>query len=503
MSDLIHPSHQFSAFSNLTFDNTFSQLPEVFYTQIAPIPVKNPSPVKINSLLAKALGFDEKGLYSQHTIEVFAGNRLPEKASPLAMVYAGHQFGQFVDKLGDGRANLLGEVISLKGERFDIQLKGSGQTPYSRKGDGRATMGAALREYIVSEAMYALGISTTRSLALIATGEKVERETMLPGAVLTRVAKSHIRVGTFEYFKCRDDVTSIKVLADHVINNYYPKLKQENNRYTFLLEAVINKQAELIASWQHVGFIHGVMNTDNTSIVGETLDYGPCAFMDEFKQAKVFSYIDRNGRYSYANQPYMGLWNMIRFAETLLPLLDENAEAANQKATHALSSFEHKFHAYWIKGMRQKIGLCLENKGVEALIKTLLTLMEARSLDFTHTFTELTNALASHQLEQFLTYLGKSALSITWVENWKARLALEKQTLTVLAEHARQINPIYIPRNHKIEEAIQLAVDHNDYAMMHEMNEALMHPYQENEKYKAYRIPPKKSERVESTFCGT
>lgn len=492
-----------SCWANVKFDNTYSMLPSIFYTQVLPVPVASPCSIKVNTKLAQELGLDIEQLESKNNLNIFSGNRLPQHSSPIAMAYAGHQFGQFVDQLGDGRANLIGQVISRRGERYDIQLKGAGKTPYSRHGDGRAPMGAVICEYIVSEAMHALGISSTRSLAAVATGEMVERQGKLPGAILTRVAKSHIRVGTFEYFKCRNDNDSIKQLADHVITNYYPEVSQSECPYFDLLKAIIDKQAQLIASWQHVGFIHGVMNTDNTSITGETLDYGPCAFMDDFSNAKVFSAIDQQGRYSYGNQAYMGLWNLIRLAETFLPLLDEEQAQASEKAKQALATFEVKFHAYWLNGMRQKLGLKIKHAEDESLIKGLFELMEGRSLDFTLTFSSLTKALSMNNPLMFLDYLGKGAVAGGWFVRWQERLSLENESLEELSKYAQKINPIYIPRNHMIEKVIRLAIDNNDFSMMHEMVDVLSNPYHEKEQYNQYALAPTKEECVRETFCGT
>src|SRR3954463_16441033 len=368
------------------FQNTYSALPANFFARVAPTPVSSPKLIKLNRQLAVHLGLDPDRLASPEGVEILAGKRLPDGAEPIAMAYAGHQFGHFVPQLGDGRAILLGEVIDADGVRRDIQLKGSGPTPFSRRGDGRAALGPVLREYIVSEAMAALGIPTTRSLAAVVTGENVVRETLLPGAVLTRVASSHIRVGTFQYFAARSDVAGVRRLADHVIARHYPDIANAGRPYHALLNAVIARQAELVARWLLVGFIHGVMNTDNTSISGETIDYGPCAFMDHYDPAAVFSSIDEGGRYAYANQPRIALWNLTRLAECLVPLLDADETAAIEIAKAALGEFSPAFNAAYAVGMRAKFGLPGDAGEDEVLIAEFLRLLERNAADYTLAF---------------------------------------------------------------------------------------------------------------------
>src|SRR5580700_4986736 len=374
------------------FQNTYAALPDGFFARVAPTPVVSPRLVKLNRPLAIRLGLDPDVLDSPEGAEILAGKRVPEAAEPIAMAYAGHQFGHFVPQLGDGRAILLGEVIDQQGVRRDIQLKGSGRTPFSRGGDGRAALGPVLREYVVSEAMVALGIPTTRSLAAVITGETVARETLLPGALLTRVATSHIRVGTFEFFAARGDLEGLRLLADHVISRHYPEAAHSDRPYASLLELVTSRQAELIARWLLVGFIHGVMNTDNMSIAGETIDYGPCAFMDEYHPAKVFSSIDQQGRYAYANQPQIATWNLARFAETLLPLIDEDQQQAIKQAEHVLERFSARFQAAYSAGMRQKLGLSTESDGDLELAGEFLSLLANYQVDFTVAFRRLSDA---------------------------------------------------------------------------------------------------------------
>src|SRR5580692_9850287 len=370
----------------LGFDNTYARLPERFYARVSPTPVATPRLVKLNLELARSLGLDPHALASEQGVQILAGNRVAEGSEPLALAYAGHQFGHFVPQLGDGRAILLGEVIDADGVRRDIQLKGSGPTPFSRRGDGRAALGPVLREYIVSEAMAALGIPTTRSLAAVITGESVVRERLLPGAVLTRVAASHIRVGTFQYFAARGDTEGVRRLADHVIGRHYPQLADVDRPYHALLEAVIGRQAELVARWLLVGFIHGVMNTDNTSISGETIDYGPCAFMDAYDPATVFSSIDEMGRYAYGNQPRIALWNLTRFAECLLPLFSDDQEKAIAEAQEALGNFAEKFDGAYQAGLREKLGLFTAREDDPELANDLLKVIAENAADFTLTF---------------------------------------------------------------------------------------------------------------------
>jgi uncharacterized protein YdiU (UPF0061 family) len=470
----------------IPFDNSYARLPGTMHAGILPTPVEAPKLIQVNAALARALGIDPAGL----TAEMAVGNVLPEGAAPIAQAYAGHQFGHFVPQLGDGRAILLGEVVDRSGIRRDIQLKGSGPTPFSRRGDGRAALGPVLREYLVSEAMHALGIPTTRALMAATTGEKVYRERVLPGAVLTRIAASHIRVGTFQFFAVRRDLDSLKALIDHVIARHYPQLQGAENPALGLLDAVIAAQAALVARWMQVGFIHGVMNTDNTSVSGETIDYGPCAFMDAYDPATVFSSIDEYGRYAYANQPPIVQWNLARFAETLLPFLHENREEAIGIATERIEGFPAIYARAWLAGFRAKIGLASEEEGDIDLIEDLLKLMEREQADFTQTFRALTNGEEQPSLAD-------------WLPKWKERLSRDPQDIDQRRALMRSVNPAYIPRNHMVEAMIAAAVDQGDYQPFEEMLRVLMNPYEEQPGAEAYAGPSPEPDVAYRTFCGT
>ncbi len=486
------------------FQNTYAALPDGFFARVAPTPVAAPRLIKLNRPLAVRLGLDPDLLESPEGAEILAGKRLPDGAQPIAMAYAGHQFGHFVPQLGDGRAILLGEVIDIDGIRRDIQLKGSGPTPFSRRGDGRAALGPVLREYIVSEAMAALGIPTTRSLAATITGESVMRETVLPGAVLTRVASSHIRVGTFQYFAARGDTEGVRRLADHAIARHYPQAAQAERPYHALLEGVIARQAELVARWLQVGFIHGVMNTDNTSISGETIDYGPCAFMDHYDPAAVFSSIDEQGRYAYANQPRIALWNLTRLAECLLPLFSDDKDKAIEEAQSVLAEFPGKFTAAYQSGLRQKIGLFTARDGDEALVQDLLDAMAKNNADFTLTFRRLSAAAEDAARDQDVRALFADPVAYDeWVVRWRQRTGEEPQTPTERAGVMRTVNPAFIPRNHRIEAVIQAAVARDDYAPFEELIAVLAKPYEEQPAFADYANPPEPHQRVLQTFCGT
>jgi uncharacterized protein YdiU (UPF0061 family) len=486
------------------FQNTYAALPANFFARVAPTPVTSPRLIKLNRPLARQLGLDPDLLDSPEGAEILSGKRLPDGAEPIAMAYAGHQFGHFVPQLGDGRAILLGEVIDKDGVRRDIQLKGSGPTPFSRRGDGRAALGPVLREYIVSEAMFALGIPTTRSLAATITGESVMRETVLPGAVLTRVAASHIRVGTFQYFAARGDTAAVRQLADHVIERHYPELAGTEKPYHALLAAVVARQAELVARWLHVGFIHGVMNTDNTSISGETIDYGPCAFMDHYDPGQVFSSIDEMGRYAYANQPRIALWNLTRLAECLLPLFSEDQEKAIAEAQDILGAFPEQFSAAYQAGVRRKIGLFTVRDGDEALVQDLLDAMAGGKADFTLTFRYLGDAAADSAADARLRALfAEGAAFDEWAARWRQRLAQEPQSAAERKAAMDAINPAFIPRNHRVEAVIAAAVTSDDYRPFEELLTVLAKPYQDQAEFADYANPPKPEERVCQTFCGT
>jgi len=486
------------------FQNSYAALPANFFARVAPTPVASPRLIKLNRPLAVQLGLDPDLLESPEGAEILSGKTLPDGADPIAMAYAGHQFGQFVPQLGDGRAILLGEVIDRDGVRRDIQLKGSGPTPFSRRGDGRAALGPVLREYIVSEAMAALGIPTTRSLAAVITGEHVMRETVLPGAVLTRVASSHIRVGTFQYFAARGDTEAVRRLADHVIERHYPELAGTARPYHALLQAVVGRQADLVARWLMVGFIHGVMNTDNTSISGETIDYGPCAFMDAYDPATVFSSIDEMGRYAYANQPRIALWNLTRLAECLLPLFSDAQDKAIEDAQVILGEFPEIFSTAYQAGLRRKVGLFETRDGDDALVQDLLDAMAQANADFTLTFRRLSEAAGdpanNGEIRQLFT---EPALYDAWAARWRQRISDEPPSPAERRAAMRAVNPAFIPRNHRIEVVIQAAVTGDDYAPFEALLTVLAKPYDDQPDFAAYADPPEPNQRVLQTFCGT
>jgi serine/tyrosine/threonine adenylyltransferase len=486
------------------FQNTYAAMPANFFARVAPTPVASPRLIKLNRPLAIHLGLDPDRLASPEGVEILAGKQVPDGADPIAMAYAGHQFGHFVPQLGDGRAILLGEVIDADGVRRDIQLKGSGPTPFSRRGDGRAALGPVLREYIVSEAMAALGIPTTRSLAAVMTGESVLRETPLPGAVLTRVAASHIRVGTFQYFAARGDTEGVRRLADHVINRHYPHLANADRPYHGLLAAVIARQAELVARWLLVGFIHGVMNTDNSSISGETIDYGPCAFMDYYDPAMVFSSIDEKGRYAYANQPRIALWNLTRFAECLLPLLSDAQDKAIEEAQAALGDFIERFDSAYQAGLRGKLGLFTARDDDRVLAQDLLDAMAKNQADFTLTFRRLSDAaLDPAHDEEVRKLFAEPAAYDEWAVRWRQRIGDEPQAAATRQRAMRAVNPAFIPRNHRVEAVIEAAVNRDDFALFEELLTVLSKPYEDQPAYAGYAEPPEPHQRVLQTFCGT
>jgi uncharacterized protein YdiU (UPF0061 family) len=472
--------------SAILFDNTYARLPGTMHVRVEPTPVEAPRLIKVNEDLARELGIDPAGL----TAEMAVGNVLPPGATPIAQAYAGHQFGNFVPQLGDGRAILLGEVVDRNGRRRDIQLKGSGPTPFSRRGDGRAALGPVLREYLVSEAMHALGIPTTRALMAATTGEKVYREAILPGAVLTRVAASHIRVGTFQFFAVRRDLDSLKALIDHVIARHYPEIAGAGNPALALLDQVMEAQASLVARWVQVGFIHGVMNTDNMSISGETIDYGPCAFLDAYDPATVFSSIDQYGRYAYANQPPIAQWNLARLAETLLAFLHEDRDEAIRIATERIEAFPAIYARHWMAGFRQKIGLASEEDGDLELIQGLLDAMQLARADFTMTFRGLSNGEEPDAL-------------MAWLPTWRERLARDPLPAEERRVLMRGVNPVYIPRNHLVEEMIQAAVDGQDYGLFEKMLRVLRMPYEEQAGAERYAKAPAETDEAYRTFCGT
>ncbi|WP_115420716.1 YdiU family protein [Ensifer sp. M14] len=485
------------------FDNSFALLPPQFFARVDPTPVAEPCLIKLNRSLAEDLGLDVASL-ERDGAQIFAGNSVPAGAAPLAMAYAGHQFGTFVPQLGDGRAILLGEVIDRSGQRRDIQLKGPGQTPFSRRGDGRAALGPVLREYIVSEAMFALGIPATRALAAVVTGQPVYRERILPGAVFTRVAASHIRVGTFQFFAARGDMASVQALADYAIERHYPEIKNDERPYLAFFKAVVARQAALIARWLHVGFIHGVMNTDNMTISGETIDFGPCAFMDVYDPKKVFSSIDQFGRYAYASQPAIGQWNLTRLAETLVPLFDPTAATAVDLANDALGEYGAIFQRHWLDGMRRKIGIVGEEEGDLDLVQALLTTTHQGEADFTLTFRKLCDSAADPTADTALAGLFTEPSGITsWLADWRKRLEQEPGTANERTVAMRAVNPAYIPRNHRIEQAIVAATEDADFSLFEALVDVTSEPYKDQPRFAAYADPPQPGEEVQQTFCGT
>ncbi|WP_104203933.1 protein adenylyltransferase SelO [Billgrantia saliphila] len=488
------------------FTLRYSRLPERFYERFDPVPVREPRLVAFNRPLAEALGFDLADFDREQATQWFSGNAVPPGAEPLAQAYAGHQFGGFVPRLGDGRAVLLGEVTDREGRLRDIQLKGAGRTPFSRGGDGRSPLGPVLREYVVSEAMHALGIPSTRALAAVTTGEHVVRGVPEPGAILTRVAASHIRVGTFQYFAARGDIDGVRELADHVIGRHYPELEtlQDGERYLGLLEAVQARQAALIAKWMGVGFIHGVMNTDNTSVSGETIDFGPCAFMEQYDPKMVFSSIDEGGRYAYSNQPWIAQWNLARLAEILLPLIDADSERAVGVATELLERFPDRYEAEWLAVMRAKLGLEREETGDRTLVESLLDAMHKGRADFTLAFRRLADAADSRQGDAaFGELFERPEVAEGWLASWRERLAQEPLPEGERTRRMRLANPAFIPRNHRVQQALTAAMNEDDYGPFETLLDVVTRPFDDQPGREAYQLPAAPSERVFRTFCGT
>jgi uncharacterized protein YdiU (UPF0061 family) len=478
----------------IPFDNTYAQLPERFFSRQQPTPAPEPNLIRTNLALAAEIGIAPAWISSPAALATFSGNEIPNGAEPIAQAYAGHQFGGFVPQLGDGRAILLGEVIDIHGKRRDIQLKGSGRTVFSRGGDGKSALGPVLREYLVSEAMHALGVPTTRALAAVYTGEIVEREEPAPGGIFTRVAASHIRVGTFQYFAARQDTEAIRILTDHCIARHYPEAADADNPAVAFLENVIRAQASLIAKWLPLGFIHGVMNTDNCAVSGETIDYGPCAFIDTFHPDKVFSFIDQNGRYAWGNQPTIAHWNLTRLAETLLPVIDPSPERAKELANSALETFIHHFQSAYLDQFSKKLGL---DSGSDpeirmAFIKSTLGTLAKDKTDFTLFFRHLTLFAANDKRSGL-----KQMIHEQWISNWESMQKPENHHATMQAS-----NPILIPRNHRIEEAIQAAYQ-NDFSLFHRLADALTKPFDENPEYADLELAPLPEQCVKNTFCGT
>ena len=487
-----------------TFDNSYARLPAHFFAPVSPEKAPSPKLIAFNQQLAEELQLPLHAADKQQLAAIFSGNQLPPDAEPLALAYAGHQFGNFVPQLGDGRAVLLGEVIDKTGQRFDIQLKGSGRTPFSRQGDGRAPLGPVLREYLLSEAMHALGVPSSRALAAVSTGETVYREQALPGAVVTRVASSHIRFGTFQYFAARGDAQSIRQLADYVIERHYPTVGDEANAYMALLEAVVAKQAELVTKWMLLGFIHGVMNTDNMSVCGETIDYGPCAFMDSFHPDTVYSYIDQARRYAWKNQPAIAQWNLARFAETLLPLISDNEQEGIELATNAVKAFNDQYQQYWRDGMRAKLGLQQAQEEDDTLIQNLLQMMLDKRVDYTLFFRRLCDVAESPDNSEPVSELFPGSLQITeWLQQWRQRSVDECVTDKERARLMRRHNPAFVPRNHLVEQAIQAAVNDQDFSLFERLLSVWQKPYDEQPVFEMYMQPPEPEEMVHQTFCGT
>lgn len=487
----------------LKFRNSFADLPERFYSTQKPVPVSHPSLVMVNQNLANEFNIPTELINSNTFAEIFSGNVIIPSSKPLSMAYGGHQFGFWVPSLGDGRAHLLGEIQDNSGQWLDIQLKGSGQTIYSRGGDGRAWIGPVMREFLVSEALHMLGIPTTRALCSVATGESIARETLLPGGVVTRVAKSHVRIGTFQYYFVRNDIEGLQLLLAHTINRIYPQLKEANNPALELLKRVIEGQAQLVSKWMAVGFIHGVMNTDNMSIACETIDFGPCAFMDEFQSNKVFSSIDKGGRYAFCNQPNITHWNLVQLANALLPLIDSDKTRSVQLATEVIDEFPEIYTTFWKKELLAKFGISTPISGDMKLCEQFLQILEQNQSDFTLTFRQLASCLKSSTSINNLaeTISGEQEVS-QWFSNWQSRLKKEHSDLVKPSEIMSKVNPAIIPRNHQIEQAIQQAIN-GQYTNFQKLYDSIQRPYEDLAEFREFQEPPQENERVRHTFCGT
>ena len=494
---------------NLAFKNRYLDLGEGFYQKCHPTPVAKPALIRFNHGLAGDLGVASRDVDQQILADIFSGNVVHESSEPLAMAYAGHQFGHYNPQLGDGRAIYLGELDHVEGGTIDVQLKGSGRTRYSRNGDGRAALGPVLREYLLSEAMHQLGVPTTRALAAVTTGEGVAREQFLPGGVITRTASSFIRVGSFQYFSMQNDFTAIKKLADYVIERNYPEVAGADQTYVSFFEAVVLRQANLIAQWMQLGFIHGVMNTDNMSVAGETIDYGPCAFMDFYNHDQVYSSIDRQGRYAYSNQPNIGIWNLSRLAESLLPLFHDDTDTAVSMAHEVLEKYAHRYTDEWLSGFRAKCGLTavdgVKDEDDKALLESLMKVMDENQSDFTLTFYHLSQ-LAKEKSDADAglrdLFVNRDAID-AWLVDWRQRLSLEAASDSERQASMQSVNPMYIPRNHQVEAVIRAAEDHGDFTLFHELHEVLQNPFEYQEGKDHYMQPPLPDEVVLQTFCGT
>ncbi len=490
---------QIAVMTAFLFDNSYARELDGLWLKALPSHASDPKLIRFNHTLADELGLDVSALADTELAAIFSGNQLPENAQPLAMAYAGHQFGHFSPQLGDGRAILLGEVMDRNGKRRDIQLKGPGRTPFSRSGDGRAALGPVLREYIVSEFMHAAGIPATRALAAVLTGDEVYRETAKPGGVFTRVASSHIRVGTFQFFASRGDMASVRRLADYTIARHYPECGQEKRPYLALFEAVLERQAQLMAKWTAIGFVHGVMNTDNMAVSGETIDFGPCAFIDHYDPDALFSSIDQNGRYAFSNQPLIAQWNLARLAETLVPLIDADQDAAVRLVSEVLETFPSQFEGHRMAAMRAKLGLRTEHDGDAILIKRLLDLLQLQTVDYTVAFRALSTVQGEGEFLEMFT--GKAAER--WIVDWCSRLAERGEDGATAQAAMQTVNPAYIPRNHRIEQAIRAAEDHGDFVPFNVLVDVLAKPFDDQPEHADFQTPPLMDERVTKTFCGT
>ena len=486
----------------IRFDNSYAALPHGFYARHEPAPPPDPAFIKVNDGLARDLGVDPAFVRSQAGLAMLSGREMPAGAEPIAMAYAGHQFGGFSPQLGDGRALLIGEVKAPNGERFDIQLKGSGQTVFSRMGDGKAALGPVMREYLVSEAMAALGVPTSRALAAVTTGDRVQRERGLPGAIVARVARSHVRVGTFQYFAARQDTDALRTLADYVIGRHYRDAKNAENPVRALFEGVLARQAKLIALWLKFGFIHGVMNTDNVQIAGETIDYGPCAFMDDFDAMKVFSSIDEHGRYAWGRQPSIGQWNMARLAEALLQIWGDDQERAVEEAKESLGLFKRTFDGAFTEAFAQKLGLPGDWDGCDEFIQATFKVMNENAADFTLFFSHLRRIEQGDHRAQFAALFADGAAAERWLADWRQARSASGIGAAASQQRMDRANPIYIPRNHRVEEAIA-AGEIGDYSAMHRLNAVLQKPFEEQAGEEDYERPPQPHEVVTQTFCGT
>ena len=486
----------------IAFDNSYASLPDRFFARVAPASAPAPSLIRLNHALAADLGLDPEWLAGPDGLEFLSGRRIAAGSDPIAEAYAGHQFGHFVPQLGDGRAILLGEVLDRAGGRRDLQLKGAGRTPFSRAGDGRAALGSVLREYLLSEAMAALDIPTTRALSAVATGETVVRETPLPGASLVRVASSHIRIGTFQFFAAQGDQEAVRLLADHAIARHYPDAASTAHPYRALLDAVIAAQADLVARWLLVGFIHGVMNTDNASIAGETIDYGPCAFLDAYDPAKTFSSIDRQGRYAYGNQPRIAHWYLTRLAETMLPLLADEHDDAIAEAEAALAAFGPQFEHIYQRGLAAKLGLFTSREWDADLAAAILAIMAENEIDFTLFFRNFGLAATGEDTPARSLFADPTAFD-DWSRRWRERVQLEPHDGAERRAAMDAVNPALIARNHRVEAMITAAVEEHDFGPFEQLLEALSRPFEDQPRFAHLALPPQPHERVLATFCGT